>query len=179
MGNSGPLGIPQEAPGASPAVSKAPLVPVGGRGLSGHGPERGHTAKRWQNYRWNTGLLDLNTTSPDPPWVMGGAAMGDVAPIRICGGQGGGRWQGVGLSAGTQEQVTSRDPGCASKAYGQVGAGRGGGGGHGTLRWGGVGRGASGRGRSRQGCRQSPPSTVPLPGITAPSQRSLLCFNCT
>lgn len=137
MGNSGPLGIPQEAPGPSPAVSKAALVPVGGRGLSGHGPERGHTAKRWQNYRWNTGLLDLNTTSPDPPWVMGGAAMGDVAPIRVCGGQGGGRWQGVGLSAGTQEQVTSRDPGRASKASGRVGAGRGGGGGRGTLRWGG------------------------------------------
>ena len=55
--------------------------------------------------------------------------MGDVAPIRVCGGQGGGRWQGVGLSAGTQEQVTSRDPGRASKASGRVGAGRGGGGG--------------------------------------------------
>lgn len=157
MGDSGPLGIPQEAPRPSPAVSEAALVPVGGRGLS-RPVLGGHTAKRWQNYRWNTGLLDLNTPYSDQR---------DVNPVRVCGGQGRG-WGGkeVGLSAGNQEQVTSRDPGGANKAYGQVRAGGGAAEASGQLlgRAGEVYQGDRSPGRDANSHLSMP--FTPLPGIT-------------
>lgn len=102
----GGLWAPQDSPGGPRTLTSSARPVLGG-----------HTAKRWQNYRWNTGLLDLNTTYSDQR---------DVSPVRVCGRQGrGGGGKEVGLSAGNQEQVTSRDPGGANKAYGQVGAGRG------------------------------------------------------
>lgn len=84
-GDSGPLGIPQEAPGPSPSMSTAALVPVGGRGRSGNDPQEDHTAKIWQNYCLNLDLLALNPMVSAGPCVMRGVTMWDVNPVRVCG----------------------------------------------------------------------------------------------
>lgn len=57
MGDSGPLGIPWEAPEPSPAMSKPALVPFGGSGKYGNDPQEAHTAKMWVNYCLNPGVL--------------------------------------------------------------------------------------------------------------------------
>ena len=87
MGDSGPLEIPQEAPDPHQQCPR-PRWSLWRERTVWAWPWGGHTAKRWQNYRWSTGLLDLNTTHPDQPCVMGGAAVVDMTPVRVCGGQG-------------------------------------------------------------------------------------------
>ena len=119
----GGLWAPRDSPGGprpSPAVSQAALVPVEGEDCLGMALRGSHSQEVAElSLEHRSSGSEYHT--PRSTLCDGRGGRGGYDSSKSMWRAGEGRWQGVGLSAGNQEQVTSRDPGSANKTSGQVG----------------------------------------------------------